>query len=159
MKLLYLDFDGVLHDDAVYWHPKHGIYLATPNCTLFEWMHILEALLEPHPDIFIILSTSWVRVKSYEFAKKKLSPNLQSRVVGATFHNREMQKADFDFLSRGYQILADVKRRQPSSWFAIDNDDEGWPIQYRENLVLTTDRLGISEETVQNSIREMLLRM
>ena len=158
MKLLYLDYDGVLHDDAVYYHPTKGIYIQTPNRVLFEWMYILEDLLQPHPDIFIVLSTSWVRMKSFEFAKNKLSTTLQNRVVGATFH-RETQKLEFDFQSRANQILADVKRRQPISWCAIDNDSIGWPIEYRENLILTMDRLGISDEQTRREIREKLIQM
>ena len=47
-KVLYLDYDGVLHDDAVYWHPKHGIYMGTQNRVLFEWTSILEELLAPY---------------------------------------------------------------------------------------------------------------
>lgn len=155
-NILYLDFDGVLHDDAVYYHPKRGIYLNTPNRELFEWAPILESLLEPFPDWSIVLSTSWVRVRSFEFAKNKLSKGLRSRVIGATFHHREMQKLDFDMLSRGYQICADVNRRKPDSWFAIDNDAEGWPSQCRDRLVLTKDRFGISEQSVQEAILEML---
>lgn len=155
-KFLYLDFDGVLHDDAVYWHPKRGIYLATLNRILFEWSHILEELVEPFPDLQIILSTSWVRMRSFEFAKSKLPISLQKRVIGATFHNRELQKIEFDHMSRWQQISSDAKRRNLENWFAIDNDCRGWPEQFRDRLVLTNDRLGLSEESVQNQIREFL---
>jgi hypothetical protein len=157
-KWMYLDFDGVLQDDVVYWHPKRGIFMSTPNRTLFEWSHILEELVEPFPNVQIILSTSWVRVRSYEFAKSKLPISLQQRVVGATFHNREMQKIEFDHMPRWQQISSDAKRRNLQNWFAIDNDCRGWPEQYRDRLVLTNDRLGLSEESVQNQIREFLMQ-
>lgn len=156
-KFIYLDFDGVLHDDAVYWHPKHGIYMGTPNRVLFEWTSILEELLAPYPDVGVVLSTSWVRVKSFEFAKSRLPAALQRRVVGATFHNREMQKMEFDLMSRWSQIWRDVQRRNPENWFAIDNDSEGWPPANLDRLVLTNDRLGLSEVSVQTRIRDYLL--
>jgi hypothetical protein len=156
-KILYLDYDGVMHDDAVYWHPTRGIYLDTPGRILFEWMPILEDLLAPHTDVSIVLSTSWVRAKSFEFAKNKLSTSLQEKVIGATFHNRLMQKFDFDNQSRGYQIWNDVLRRKPAAWFAIDNDDAQWPEHCRDRLVLTDDRLGLSDVRVQDAIRDMLL--
>lgn len=155
-KILYLDFDGVLHDDAVYYHPKRGIYLDAPNHELFEWAYILEELLTPFPDWSIVLSTSWVRFRSFEFAISRLPQGLKDRVIGATFSHHEIQKLDFDMQSRGNQILADVKRRQPDSWFAIDNDANGWPLQYIDRLVLTKDRLGVSEQSVQEIILEML---
>ena len=159
LRVCYCDYDGVVHDDAVYWSPKRGIYISTPDRTLFEWMPILEDLLAPYPVVKIVLSTSWVRVKSFEFAKSRLSPTLQQRVIGATFHNRLMQKLEFDFMSRGFQVWSDVKRRNPASWFAIDNDDLGWPPHCRDRLIKTEDRLGLSDLDVQDAIRRMLMSM
>lgn len=151
----YCDFDGCLHDDAVYIHPKKGIYMRTPGKKLFEWMPILEELLE-NTDVKIVLSTSWVRMKSFRFAKSMLSEKLKRRVIGATFHNRVMRKDEFDNISRGYQIKADVDRRKPDYWFAIDNDEAGWPEHLRQHLVITQDRLGLSEKRVQEQIKELL---
>jgi hypothetical protein len=156
LAVLYLDFDGVLHDDAVYWSPKIGIHILTPDRTLFEWMPILESLLVPYPEVKIVLSTSWVRARSFNFAKRQLAPALQGRVIGATFHNREMSKCVFDCMSRGAQVLADVQRRRPAAWLALDNDDQNWPANCRENLIKTEDHLGLSAPEVQAAIRERL---
>lgn len=159
LQVCYCDFDGVVHDDAVYWSPRKGIHMRTPERTLFEWAHILEELLAPYPDVKIVLSTSWVRHKRFGFAKKQLPHGLQSRVIGATFHGRETDRRDFDHMSRGMQICADVERRMPARWFAIDNDDRGWPTWCRDRLVKTDDRLGLSEPAVQAQIRTMLAAM
>ncbi|MDO8653467.1 MAG: HAD domain-containing protein [Undibacterium sp.] len=156
MNIVYLDFDGVVHDDAVFLHPKRGIYLDAPGRTLFEWMPIVDELLTPHPDVKLVLSTSWVRDHSFEYAKKQLSPSLQNRVIGATFHHREMQKSTYDMMSRGVQVWTDVLRRHPTSWLAIDNDDDGWPVHCRGRLIKTDDRQGLSDNDVQIAIREML---
>lgn len=156
LRVCYCDYDGVVHDDAVYWSPGKGVHLRTPGRTLFEWLPILEELLAPYPDVKIVLSTSWVRAKGFKFAKYHLTASMQSRVIGATFHNRETQRFDFDNMSRGMQICSDVGRRGPSRWFAIDNDDEGWPAWCRDHLIKTEDRLGLSEPAVQDLIRKML---
>lgn len=156
LSVCYLDFDGVLHDDDVYWSPKRGIFIKTPGRLLFEWTPILEELLEPHPDVKIVLSTSWVRVKNFEFAKKHLSSKLQSRVIGATYHRREMRGKEFENLPRGLQVWGDVLRRKPKSWFAIDNDDAAWPAWCRDKLVKTEDRDGLSDTAVQKAVRAML---
>lgn len=158
-KVLYLDFDGVLHDDAVYWSPARGIYIKTPGRTLFEWMPILEELLMPYQEVKIVLSTSWVRVKNFEFAKKHLSPALQTRVVGATYHRREMRGKGFELLPRGVQVWSDVVRRKPTNWFAIDNDDINWPVWCRDKLVKTEDRFGLSDPAVQLAVRAMLAQL
>jgi hypothetical protein len=35
-RVLYLDFNGFLHDEEVYWHARRGIYLKTLGRKLFE---------------------------------------------------------------------------------------------------------------------------
>jgi hypothetical protein len=157
-KILYLDFDGVLHDEEVFFHPRRGIYMNTPGRTLFEWMPILEELLIPHPDVAIVLSTSWVRIKNFSYAKKQLSAVLQERVIGATFHNREMRKVEFVLKPRGVQIADDVFLRGPTAWFAIDDDHLGWPGWCRDNLIRTEGTSGISDPSIQEAIRIMLER-
>jgi hypothetical protein len=150
--VLYLDFDGVLHDDEIYWSPKRGIYGKTPGRTLFEWAPLLEDILKPYPEVRIVLSTSWVRVKSFNYAKYKLPASLQSRVIGATYHRRQMVSHEFAATPRGRQVYADVLRRSPGFWMAIDDDPDGWPDQFRDNVVLTQQDTGISPPGVQAEI-------
>jgi hypothetical protein len=45
--VLYLDLDGVVQDENVRWDRRRGVYMATPNRTLFEWVPHLEQLLAP----------------------------------------------------------------------------------------------------------------
>ena len=40
-------YDGILHDDAVYWSRSEGIHIRTPGMRLFEWSFIFEELLAP----------------------------------------------------------------------------------------------------------------
>jgi hypothetical protein len=154
--ILYLDFDGVLHDEDVWWHKKYGIYLRTPGRTLFEWMQILEKILEKYPSVKIVLATTWVAKRSFRYALKKLSPPLRQRVIGATFHHREMDLAEFMARPRGIQILGDVSRRAPLRWIALDDDDEDWPLRTRANLVLTKGSLGLSDPDVQKVLHQKL---
>jgi hypothetical protein len=155
-RVLYLDFDGVLHDEEVYWDVRRGIYLRTPGRELFEWMPILESLLAPHSDVRIVLSTSWVPMRGFNFAKKCLSQSLKVRVVGSTFHKRYMRKDDFMYLPRGVQIGQDLSRRNPRHWLAIDDDDIGWPRWLRNNLVCTDGASGISVPEIQYAISNWL---
>lgn len=156
-RILYLDYDGVLHDEEVYSHIKQGIYLRTPGRTLFEWEPILHELIMPHKDIRIVLSTSWVPMRSFSYAKSRLSEPLKSRVIGSTFHSGHMEKAEFLRLPRGVQIAQDASRRCAASWIAIDDDDEQWPEQLRNNLVLTNGATGINDRSVQITIAAKLL--
>lgn len=155
--IIYLDFDGVLHDEDVVWARNRGITMRTPGRTLFEWESILVGLLAPHPEVRIVLSTSWVRVKGFNYARDRLSAPLRERVVGATFHKRLMDPDTFAAMSRGMQVWGDVLRRQPARWFALDDDGFGWPAWCRDKLVMTDERLGLSNPATQATIRAKLI--
>lgn len=156
--VLYLDFDGVLHPEAVYWRPQRGAYiedsLASAGQRLFEHAELLIELLAPFPHISIVLSTSWARHYRFSKAARKLPISLRQRVIGATFHS-QMDKVLFDRLSRGRQVLSDVERRQPAAWLAIDDTDEGWG-NARGNVVISDERFGIAEPSVLRKLRDSL---
>ena len=156
MNILYLDYNGVLHDSQVMRNRKRGLYLAKPDKKFFEWMPILDELLAPIDDLKIVLSTSWVRAVDFDTAKYELSPTLRERVIGSTFHHPGLTQSVFDTMPRGQQIVDDVLRRQPTKWFAIDDDAFGWPAAYRDRLIETQGALGIADPAVQIAIEAML---
>lgn len=69
-RLLFLDFDGVLHPDAVY-RTRRGVELRAEG-KLFMWAPRLVEALAEHPDVSIVLSTSWVRNIGFQRARKAL---------------------------------------------------------------------------------------
>jgi hypothetical protein len=115
-------------------------------------------VLEPYPDLRIVLSTSWVRRYTYSKAARRLPLTLRERVIGATYHS-EMNEESFAAAPRGMQIWVDVQRRQPRDWLALDDDDESWPDWCREKLVRTHDELGISAPAVLEELKAKLARM
>lgn len=143
--ILYLDYDGVLHPEDVYRHPRRGIHLAPKyeGHSLFEHCDLLTAELAPFPQLRIVLSTSWVRVLRYTRARSHLPQALRERVVGATYHT-QMGRQAFELLSRGQQVVADVGRRRPIQWLALDDEADGWPAHYREQLVRTDPVQGLA---------------
>ena len=156
-KICYLDFDGCLHDNQVFCTQGVGIHIRTPGRTMFEWMHILEELLIPFPDVKIVFSTSWVASQNFEFARAQLSPDLQKRVIGSTYTAENMKY--FDAWSRGRQVTSDVAARKPTNWFAIDDDGDGWPADCKARLIKTDGSIGISDTNVQRAIRRMLISL
>ena len=138
---------------------KRGVELRTPGHTLFEWMPILEEILAPYPQMAIVLSTSWVRARSFDFAKAQLSPAIQQRVIGATYLRREMNKYVFLGKPRWQQIAEDVGRRKPRTWVALEDDVEGWPNRSLGHLVQTGEATGLADSDVRLKLVRWLGRL
>ena len=160
--ILYLDYDGVLHHEDVYFMPGRGAFYKNALLgPLFAYLPILEGVLADLPDVRIVLSTSWVRYRTFKKARERLSSDLRERVIGATFHS-EMIRSDtfyspyggngsrriscsFDYLSRHQAIVSDVSRRGCQHWLAIDDDIDRWPESQYDRIVITQGHLGLSE--------------
>jgi hypothetical protein len=129
LDCLFLDYDGVVHGGGATRHRKPpNIRPELSGHQLFEHLPIVVSLLAPYPAVRIILSTSWVRELDFDRAKSYLTPELQQRVIGATYHRRLMLCSEFEDIPRHAQILQDVERRRPHRWLAIDDDfGEGVP--------------------------------
>jgi hypothetical protein len=155
--VLYLDFDGCLHHEAVYWDPVHRqpLIQAPVQYLLFQHAALLDDMLAPYPGIAIVLSTSWVRHYGARKAAKQLPPGLRSRIVGSTF-DPQAPGTPFDYLTRGEQVIADVERRRPARWLALDDDPSGWPELALPHLLLTDPYEGISPPALQEELRRRL---
>jgi len=146
--ILFLDYDGVLHPDAVYLRLNGEIELRAPG-TLFMWAPQLIEALAAHQDTRIVLSTSWARNLGFDRAHKALPTELRHRVIGATWHSA-MGKGWPDYIpwdnqTRFQQIATYLSRlAEPASWLAIDDDAECWPEHHGERLVRTDPARGLS---------------
>jgi hypothetical protein len=154
--LLYLDFDGVLMHERVLHDDKRGPYLDAPErYSLFQHAQLLAELLQPHPKVQLVLSTTWAQKYGLGKAVRHLPELLQTRVVGATYELA--QPGDFfAHLSKGEQVALDVERRRPSAWLALDDDMVGWPKWAEARVVFTDPYEGISPSEIQEALRKKL---
>jgi hypothetical protein len=159
--VLYLDFDGVLHHEECYWD-RRGPYIKArslglkPPYSVFQHVELLEHLLEPYPEIEIVLSTSWVRTYGCHGTAKRLpSESLRRRVIGATFHSK-MNESEFCAAPRGMQVWGDVVIRKPRDWLAVDDDYLHWPKWTLDKYVRTHMRDGISDPLVRQELENKL---
>ncbi|WP_413792878.1 MULTISPECIES: HAD domain-containing protein [unclassified Pseudomonas] len=155
-RVLFLDFDGVLHPDDVY-RNRSGLELRAPG-RLMMHAKILIEILKEFPLVKISLSTSWVRILGYRRARAALPPELQALTVSSTWHSR-MPKAPlegYDMYSRYQQIRAAVTRAGLTSWIALDDDPfESWPVHDRR-LIRTDPHLGLSSVPTQEELQVKL---
>jgi len=157
---LYLDYDGVLHPDPVFHNPGKGPVLAEQYAShhrLFENAELLTLMLEPYPEVQVVLSTSWVLAYGLAAARAPLPESLRNRVIGATFDPDRDDHA-FGSVARGYQIAADVKRRGLRCWVALDDNTRDWPARARRKLIATDPVMGLRGETAFKGLQNWLRR-
>ena len=162
--VLYLDLDGVVHHEKVLWHPRKGIYMSQYEAaghSLFEWVPILESVLQPHPAVALVLSSTWCIRPGYSATLKRPPATLSARFIGGTYHKRvhgvdPWNLTMFRTTPRGVQVQEDAQRRKPQQWIALDDDLEDWPDSCRQNLVACEGTTGLSNPEVQHELREKL---
>ena len=162
-KVLFLDYDGVLHPSEVYRNPEGRIYLAKEFADdghfLFEHAHFLIHILEQVEavrPVEIILSTSWVEVLGgVEPAKAWLPAELQQRVKGAVWDSRFTTQNRLQQIKR-YVSANGLKQHE---WVAIDDNLDTWAVRnkYRRNLVLTHQFIGLGSATIQRELYSKLM--
>ena len=154
--ILFLDFDGVLHDADVYVVSKHPIMRGEGK--LFEHAPLLAEALAGRPDGRIVLATNWVPWLGFDRAKEYLLPEIRQRVIGATWHSKgDLPRRDWISLTRFYQISTYVERHHLHDWIALDDDDEAWPARFQSHLVhCLDDSKGLSDPETYARLLEKL---
>lgn len=158
---LFLDFDGVLHPDAVFLSSK-GPMLNGPG-DLFMWSSHLSGVLASFPSVSLVLSTSWVRHLGFNRAVKALPPAIATRVIGATWHSTMekgwLDEQKWDGSTRYNQICRYAARANLSNWVALDDDTEGWLMDSRQRLVACDPTLGMSDINTQQNLATSLTKL
>ncbi|MNC11214.1 hypothetical protein D3C76_369360 [compost metagenome] len=160
-QVLFLDFDGVLHPDAVYLS-RQGPTLKAEGA-LFMWAPILVDLLKDFPTISLVLSTSWVRHLGYKRALGYLPHELQQRVIGATWHSFMakgwVNENQWDGKTRYDQVCRYAARSQLQHWIALDDDVQGWSEGSAQHLIACAPELGLSSAQTQTALQRRLVEM
>jgi hypothetical protein len=159
MDVIYCDYDHVLHGGALRYRKPPSLRPETSGQTLFQNAPIFMRLLDPYPDLKIVLSTSWVKELGFGRARGYLPQALRQRVVGAAFHKRHMRKDEFSNLTRYEQIMADVQRRRPTRWLAIDDDLRGWRPEHALHIVPMRLVLGLSSPAAALELQRRLAKV
>jgi hypothetical protein len=135
MRLLFVDFDGVLHPAQVSEGVEH-----------FCWLHILERLLLAHADVPVVVHSTW----RYEYRDEELRAllgTLGQRLVGAAPRGPREQVIE--------TVLQANKGRVTSHLVLDDASNEF--TQGKLNTLFVDGQLGVSDVAVQQAISAWLV--
>lgn len=128
-KLLFLDFDGVLHPDGV---------------ALFSRLALLEEYLLKMPGVEIVVSSTWREDQTLDELKLHFPESIRDRIIGVT----PSLEDGYDCGGRQREIHAFLESAGldggNATWVALDDMalffEDGYP-----HLVLTDSTRGFDE--------------
>jgi len=123
-KILFLDFDGVLHPS----HFREG--------TEFSRVNYLEKFVSNY-SVSIVISSSWRFHYSMLELKKRLGKTLSDVVIGTTGEAKQTKYARFD------EITEWLEFHETCDWRALDDSKFEFPVGC-DNLILCDGHIGIS---------------
>jgi hypothetical protein len=158
---LFVDYDGALHRGRALLDEGGKISLDTGN-PLFEFAPLLINLLEPWPEVKIVLTTSWLNKLSVEQVVSYLPLPLAKRVVGTT-QGYKARFGDWKLgIARTYIIRDYVFGHRLKNWLAIDDSAYGAHdlstdfLPLESHLALLDSQRGIGDVDAQQRIRDWL---
>jgi hypothetical protein len=161
--VLLLDFDGVLHPDAVFLNKERRPFLRSEG-SLFMWCQPLIETIEIYhqSQLQIVLATSWVAAFGLEVARESLPKELQKRVVDATWQKNNYMETGISnhrwgTMPRYSQVIQYVKRKKLNQWLAIDNDHEAFPTEIEHHIVRCNSDTGLSDAKTLRSLRDKII--
>lgn len=131
MRVLFLDFDGVLHPAGI----------APGSCLPFEWLPALEQALGQWPDVSVVVHSSWREQFGLDDLRDFLSP-LRTRVV-AVAPPGPRAAAISQFL---------VETPSVRSFLVLDDAATEFSSELTAHLLLCDPATGISALEVQEKL-------
>ena len=151
MRVLFLDFDGCVQpagllaaqsDDVVL--RTLGAFEYTVPVDLFVWVHLLIKILEPHPDVFIVVHSTWREVYAAAEIGDMLG-DLGRRYLGVTPPG-----------PRWESINTWLSQNTATSWRILDDAPREFPDPPPLELIVCHPLAGLSAPDVQGQLNEWL---
>lgn len=161
-KIIFLDVDGVLHRGDVLRDPDTSeITTEFSLYDLFEFEPLLASLLEPYPDVKIVLSTSWITMPDgVHEVTSRMSESMLPRVIGNTFSESKLPASAWNRMRRGIQIRDYCARHgiDKSDWIALDDRKDGFDEGFEDNLIRTYPYAGLGDISALREIRSKMIQ-
>lgn len=136
MRVLFLDIDGCVHSGEDADEPTE----------YWVWLPLLVDLLEPHPDVVIVVHSSWRFERTLDELRGLLGA-LGPRVIDATPRAPRWESIQRWLAESG---------RAVSSWRVLDDTPAQFPSPMPPQLIVCDPARGVSDPKVQAALRAWL---
>ncbi|MCA8229565.1 HAD domain-containing protein [Burkholderia vietnamiensis] len=161
---LFVDYDGPLHRGHAVLDAGGNVLLDSGQ-PLFEYAPLLAEMLEPYPNVQLVLTTSWLDTLPLDQVVSYLPAALARRVVGTTRGIKVRFGYLMDGSARTYVIRSYVFEKRLKNWLALDDSVYGAFhlstdfLDLSPHLVLLDAQRGIGDAQAQQRIQEWLVEM
>jgi len=148
-RLLFLDFDGVLHPVSALQGFERRLTRDEVIRTgrLFRWADIVDDLLDGHDDVQVAVHSSWRWLARDHELRAYLGP-LSHRFIGATPRD----------LARWPSIQHVVTLTEPAAWLALDDDASQFPQPLPPHIVICDPEHGAWAPGIRRAVVSWLGR-
>jgi hypothetical protein len=137
--LVFLDFDGVMHP------------VGCERSHHFCQRDLFEEVIREHPEVRIVISSTWRTAYPMAEIKRFFSPDIADRIIGKTpTHEDDEEHIRY----REIRALLQNPKVAGADWIAIDDSELDFP-DGCPNLLLCDSNRGFDEESAQ-ALRERL---
>lgn len=140
LRVLFLDFDGVLHPTLAQDARDKRI-----ETGLFGWLPALTRMLRPHPDVVIVVHSTW-RYTHNDEELRELLESISDRVVGSTPPGPRYES--IQAWLRLHRSMTDHR--------ILDDETLEFPDPLPAELVVCDPRMGVTAPGVQAALRQWL---
>lgn len=150
-RVIFLDFDGVLHPlgtlaDAR--PPLEPVTIKERWPQALEYLGILADLLQKHPEISVVVTSSWRMFLNDQQLGQLLEP------IGKWYAG----SVGFPYQGRAIAIQAWLEANRVDDYLILDDQADYFPglVEAWPTLILCNSTLGIADEQVQHRIRKWI---
>jgi hypothetical protein len=145
MRILFLEFDGVLHPASATSRilPYGGLKSSVQRAWLFRWAWILDDMLLRHPDVGIVVHSHWKDMAAQTQLQSMLGP-VGRRMVGVT-----------PDLERWQGIAATAEINHLRNYRILDTRTQAYPPRLAE-LIVCDPEAGLREFSVLRQLQYWL---
>lgn len=152
LKVLFLDFDGVLTSKEYEGQYTRTLLISDPSSLDPRRVKTLQMLLDEVKDLKIVISSTWRNAYSLKSLRKIL------KVKGLTAPERVIDVTPyFPNLLRSEEIQAWLNQHPEVSNFTIVDDEPASLTKFLNKAVITNPDLGLQSEDVQALILKLFV--